>query len=320
MSRPLDCGIYQFRNLVNDKRYFGQSKRMKTRYLQHRSSLRRGIHRNSRLQNAWNKYGEAGFVFECVEEVENNLALLNEREIYYINKYDACHVGGYNIASGGYLGSPHYGLSKEKKDLLAKRASVRQSGSGNGNYNKELRKHSKEICTLYANEKISAIKLSKMFNVSQGVIKNVLLENDIKIRGKSEAYDNQFAGKYRADLRDKKDDIIKDYDIKKMSRKQIGIKYNATAGTIKTILIENNIYIRSYKEQRAINERKRYKKMAPKILKMHSQGCSVMKIKNMLNSSYIIVNMILKENNIVPNVIKNERNPINGRYLPKGSK
>ena len=62
-------GIYKIINKQNGMYYLGSSSDIKHRWIAHKSLLRRGIHSNSYLQNAWTKYGEENFVFEIMEEI-----------------------------------------------------------------------------------------------------------------------------------------------------------------------------------------------------------------------------------------------------------
>lgn len=64
----MTSGIYQIKNNVSGGVYFGRSVNVDDRMRHHRNELRRGVHRNKRLQNAWNKYGEDKFTFMCVWE------------------------------------------------------------------------------------------------------------------------------------------------------------------------------------------------------------------------------------------------------------
>ena len=54
-------GIYKIVNTVNGKAYVGQSQNIKKRIAEHFRLLRANKHSNSRLQNAFNKYGEEAF-------------------------------------------------------------------------------------------------------------------------------------------------------------------------------------------------------------------------------------------------------------------
>lgn len=90
------CGIYEIRNLVNGKRYVGQSVSIKRRQYEHLSCLRRGKHRSAKLQHAWNKYGESNFVFSELECVERDKGLLASRENFHIaqgSEYNICPAG-----------------------------------------------------------------------------------------------------------------------------------------------------------------------------------------------------------------------------------
>lgn len=59
-------GIYQIKNTASGGVYFGRSVNVEDRLAHHRNELRRNVHVNKRLQNAWNKYGEEAFKFECI--------------------------------------------------------------------------------------------------------------------------------------------------------------------------------------------------------------------------------------------------------------
>jgi hypothetical protein len=56
-------GLYMVHCLVNDKRYYGESKNVSARLNSHRSLLNRKIHPNTLLQHDWNTYGINNFEF-----------------------------------------------------------------------------------------------------------------------------------------------------------------------------------------------------------------------------------------------------------------
>lgn len=85
-------GIYIITNIINGKRYIGQSTDIKRRFYEHRCiSHESNIH----LKRALNKYGKENFKYEilelCAEEE------LDEREVYYINAVKP----EYNVSTGG---------------------------------------------------------------------------------------------------------------------------------------------------------------------------------------------------------------------------
>lgn len=94
-------GIYQIRNLVNGKVYVGSSYNVASRWVEHQHDLRKNEHRNQRLQNSFNKYGEDNFVYEVLEIIESNDKEEQfKREQYWINAKDSCNKKkGYNIQS-----------------------------------------------------------------------------------------------------------------------------------------------------------------------------------------------------------------------------
>ena len=77
-------GIYQIRNIINNKIYIGQSLNIKTRFLQHKQALRKNRHPNQHLQNAWNKYGKSNAVAiygtmkekVIIERIKNNQPII----------------------------------------------------------------------------------------------------------------------------------------------------------------------------------------------------------------------------------------------------
>lgn len=93
-------GIYCIQNLLDGKRYIGQSKNIGRRLNDHRGSLRRGCHRNIHLQRAWNLYGEINFEFSAVLYCE--IESLDTMERLYINMYSTMNDKyGYNLEGGG---------------------------------------------------------------------------------------------------------------------------------------------------------------------------------------------------------------------------
>lgn len=77
-------GIYKITNEVNGKYYVGSSKNIRGlscgRWKTHISKLNNGVHPNSHLQNAWNKYGKNVFVLEVVRKCSKTDLLLEEQK------------------------------------------------------------------------------------------------------------------------------------------------------------------------------------------------------------------------------------------------
>jgi len=108
-------GIYQIRNIIDDKIYIGSSIDIQRRWNDHINILKKGKHHSIRLQNAWNMYGENNFRFEVIETILLN-EFLEEREQYWIDKTKSyCDNFGYNIAI--YVKRPRKGKPAWNKGL-----------------------------------------------------------------------------------------------------------------------------------------------------------------------------------------------------------
>jgi group I intron endonuclease len=78
-------GVYQIRNLINNKVYIGSSKNIKSRRRDHLYYLRHGQH-NRYLQQDWNKYGENNFIFEVLLECSDDRKTLLAEEQKLLDK------------------------------------------------------------------------------------------------------------------------------------------------------------------------------------------------------------------------------------------
>lgn len=106
-------GVYCIENLINHKKYIGQSVDMEQRWRQHKCELNRGHHDNDYLQKSWNKYGADNFNFYIIELCD--VVELDELEVYYIDLYDTLNRDkGYNLTSGGSA-NKHYSEEVCKK-------------------------------------------------------------------------------------------------------------------------------------------------------------------------------------------------------------
>ena len=92
----MTCGIYKITNLQNSHSYIGQSINIENRIKAHyRTKDSAYIHR------AIQKYGKNNFKYSILEICAPNKQELNEREQYYIKKYNTLSPNGYNLTKGG---------------------------------------------------------------------------------------------------------------------------------------------------------------------------------------------------------------------------
>lgn len=100
-------------------------------------------HENNYLQNAWNKYKEASFVFEIIE-ICNKKSLI-KKEKHYIKFLNTLRPNGYNLSKGG-LGNTGWIPSSE--------TIIKNSLSVSGNKNPMWgRRHSKETKKLFSEQR-----------------------------------------------------------------------------------------------------------------------------------------------------------------------
>lgn len=85
--------IYIIKNDINNKIYIGQSVDVKNKWNHHLSNANMGK-TIFYIDKAINKYGEKHFYYEVIEEQIENF---DEREKYWIEKYNSIYPNGYNL-------------------------------------------------------------------------------------------------------------------------------------------------------------------------------------------------------------------------------
>lgn len=96
--------IYCFTNLINNKKYIGQSINDDgSRYNNHKNAYRseKNQEYNSPLHRAMRKYGFNNFSYEILVKDIDDIHVLNDLECYYIQKHNCLIPNGYNIEPGG---------------------------------------------------------------------------------------------------------------------------------------------------------------------------------------------------------------------------
>lgn len=108
----MNSGIYLITNIENNKVYIGSALDLKKRWMLHCSALRRGVHHNSHLQFAWNKYGEDAFEFGVLEYLDN-LEELHLAEQFWMDIYreEGKELYNYGLAAR----SPMLGRSRSEE-------------------------------------------------------------------------------------------------------------------------------------------------------------------------------------------------------------
>ncbi len=107
--------IYEIKNNVTREKYVGSTVDPRARKLKHFASLRRGDHKNHKLQNAWDNHEESDFEWNLLEEIEGEYEDSLKAEQRYMDEFKHKH-GIYNVL-------PYAGKAKERsyrKETLEK--------------------------------------------------------------------------------------------------------------------------------------------------------------------------------------------------------
>ena len=121
-------GIYKWENRINHKCYIGQSIDLNKRLAHHFSNIKNRRYDNP-LYRAIDKYGLDNFdvtIIEVLEVSDDLKSKLDEREKYYIRKYNSYGGSGYNQTLGGDGGVLGYKFTEEQRNHVS-RNSLKQA-------------------------------------------------------------------------------------------------------------------------------------------------------------------------------------------------
>lgn len=149
--------IYIIKNDINNKVYIGQSINSEQRFKSHC----KGVYENSLIDQAIAKYGKQHFWYEILEY---QITDFNEKEKYWIKKYNSLKPNGYNIMAGGecppiYRGDNHPSAELSDFDVI------------------KLKNDLKNTNISYSNLAIKyGISKRQVFRINHGVSRNRLDE------------------------------------------------------------------------------------------------------------------------------------------------
>lgn len=105
------CGVYAITCTANNQVYIGSSVNIFTRMRNHKSDLTAGRHYNSKMQRAFDKYGENSFEFSPIWADCKTPTEARELEAFVANK-----IGTFNLREV----DPHSGLGSLSEETKAK--------------------------------------------------------------------------------------------------------------------------------------------------------------------------------------------------------
>lgn len=122
--------IYKINCKITNKNYIGKSTvPIEERYKRHWS---KAATLDTHLARAFRLYGPKNFELSLVEECEEDLELLKQKEIYWIAKFDT-YYNGYNETKGGEGGDTYSKKTDEEMAIIKNK--IRQSKLGGKNPN-----------------------------------------------------------------------------------------------------------------------------------------------------------------------------------------
>ena len=165
--------IYLWKNKVNEKRYVGQAENLRRRTMQHKNV---SFNENSNAYNfplhrAIRKYGIENFEVCILEFDLNDYGEMNEKEIYYIEKFDTLtnKQTGYNISSGGGNGNNFAGKTEEEMNEIRKKISEKLKGEKAYWYGKKRSSETKQkISKVHKGKKYSEETKQKLSEAHKG--------------------------------------------------------------------------------------------------------------------------------------------------------
>lgn len=170
------CGIYCIENITDGKKYIGKSINIIARIKEHKRLLQKNAHQNRKLQRSWNKYGEAFFIFNVVELTDESS--LNEKEVYYISKYNSLKEG-FNLTAGGDGGDTCKNFTSYQKRKAHRNRSLASKGKINlgerNGFSKLSESNVKNICQLISDNTLHFDDIANTYQVSYTAIYNIYI-------------------------------------------------------------------------------------------------------------------------------------------------
>jgi len=257
---PLTTGIYSISFKGTDKVYIGSASRKSNikscngfynRWSKHIYNLRKNK-TNTHLQRAYNKYGEENMYFSILEECDSKICILKEQ--FYMNKYNS-YENGLNSRPKAENNSGYKQSDIQKNKIISKYKEIRKS-------------YLNEIISLYSEDKTTR-EISKILNISRGVIGRIFKENNLKSKSLS---DYKKIPIYQYSLRG---DMIKLWESSASISKEIGINTNSIRLVLEGKCTQSKGYY--FNKNRLTNE-----EVIQNIMKIKSENK-----KRKLHSSYI---------------------------------
>jgi group I intron endonuclease len=180
----MKSGVYQIRNLTNNRRYIGSATDLKDRWRCHRRDANAQTHHSVVLQRAWNKYGADAFVFEVLLYCDPKDCLMYEQIAFdhYKPEYNICKMAGSSLGAKWReeskqkrrgSGHPMYGKhhSQSARTSIGMASSLRHGGSDNpaAKLTEDMVVQIKHLMT----NGVGNTTIATQFNVTESTIRSI---------------------------------------------------------------------------------------------------------------------------------------------------
>ena len=276
-------GIYIITNLISNAVYIGCTRTtFHHRLKAHIWALEGNRHKNSHLQNAYNKYGEDEFEFNVLCQIEDNDKIY-EQEKYYIQKYKQNGYTLYNMTDGG---EGFFNLSEECRKIVGEKNRQRMLGAKLSDETKHRMSEARKGRKLSDKQKQALIEANKHKVVSD--------ETKIKLSKRFEGENSNFAKFTNDDIINIKQMLIDDVDINIIAE-----TFNTSYKYIKSIQYNKrwkHIIIDGWDEyvDRLPHKQRITQEVKDNIYKDYQCGLGMSDIKRKYNVSYDTIKRYIK--------------------------
>lgn len=179
-------GIYSISNKVNNKVYIGSSKNIHLRISEHVLDLSKNIHKNSYLQNSWNKYGGDNFELIIIELCDVDILL--DREQHWIDNFVSYNRKyGYNLHKDA---KRHYVCEETKQKMRERflgKNNPRYGVKGCTRNDEQLKRHAKSCSKPVVKMDISGVEICSYGSIKEAAEDNGICASNITmcLKGKN---------------------------------------------------------------------------------------------------------------------------------------
>lgn len=103
-EKKFKIGVFQIRNISNNKLYIEGSLDLEAIWNRHKFQLNAGLHQNINLQNEWKFFGQDNFIYEILSELKQDESKIidyrkevKELERMFIEELQPFEVNGYHV-------------------------------------------------------------------------------------------------------------------------------------------------------------------------------------------------------------------------------